>query len=267
MLSQSSRYLTYLAAVFYAALGVWLFLEPAQIAPVFAWNVSPFVTATIGGWCLGNAMNAFITARRWNWALVSGSLVYFWSFGILELAVTLAFRDKLVLAHPSAWLYMAALVVNVLAALLGIWDVLRTKPASQLKAATRGQAMVVLAFIAFVGFLGVYGLFASQGAVGTGGGIFPEILSPFTLRAFGAFYLSIALGAVPLALYRNFTATLHYGFAMYGFIAFITLITLMNIGLFDFAAKPGGLLYLGAYVIIGLLTLNLLRREGTGSAG
>jgi len=267
MLSNASRYLTYLAAALYAVLGVWLVLQPAQIAPVFAWTVSPFVTMTIGGWCLGNAMNAFITARRWSWALVSGSLVYFWSFGLLELAVVFAFKDKLVLAHPSAWLYMAALVVNVLAAVLGIREVLRTKPASQLKAATRNQTMLVAGFVAFVGFLGLYGLFASQGAVGTGGGIFPEILSPFTLRSFGAFYLSIALGTVPLALYRNFTATLHYGFAMYGFIAFITLITLLNLGLFDFAAKPGGLLYLGAYVLVGLLTLDLLRREGTAAAG
>jgi len=86
MLSNASRYLTYLAAALYAVLGVWLVLQPAQIAPVFAWTVSPFVTMTIGGWCLGNAMNAFITARRWSWALVSGSLVYFWSFGLLELA-------------------------------------------------------------------------------------------------------------------------------------------------------------------------------------
>lgn len=35
--------------------------------------------------------------------------------------------------------------------------------------------------------------------------------------------------------------------------------------MFDFAAKPGGLLYLGAYVIIGLLTFDLMRREGTGA--
>src|SRR3972149_2770799 len=100
MLSNASRYLTYLAAALYAVLGVWLVLPPAQIARVFVGPVSPFVTMTVGGWCLGNAMNAFITARRWSWALVSGSLVYFWSFGLLGLAVAVAFKGKLGLGGP-----------------------------------------------------------------------------------------------------------------------------------------------------------------------
>ena len=65
MLSRASRWLTYLNAVLYAALGGILFVFPGKMAPVFAWKVSVFVTMTIGGWCLGNAWLAWISARRW----------------------------------------------------------------------------------------------------------------------------------------------------------------------------------------------------------
>src|SRR5688572_25344978 len=105
MLSNTSRMLTYLTAILYAILGVLLFFLPEQLAFVFAWKVTPFMTMTIGGWCIGNAWLAYVTARRWDWKLVYPALYYLWTFGVTELAVLFAFRDKLVLVHPIAWLY------------------------------------------------------------------------------------------------------------------------------------------------------------------
>ena len=119
MLSNTSRLLTYLCAILYGILGVLLFLLPAQLAPVFAWKVTPFMTMTIGGWCLGNAWLAYITARRWEWKLVYTSLIYLWLFGIGELIVLFLFRDKLKLVHPIAWLYFITLLVNTLTAFVG----------------------------------------------------------------------------------------------------------------------------------------------------
>ena len=54
MLSNTSRLLTYLTGILYAILGFLLFFLPEQLAPVFAWKVTPFMAMTIGGWCIGN---------------------------------------------------------------------------------------------------------------------------------------------------------------------------------------------------------------------
>ena len=94
MLSKTSRWLTYLTAFLYAILGVILFVLPGQVAPVFAWKISPFVTMTIGGWCLGNAWVAWISARRWEWRLVYSALAYLWLFGVLQLVVVIGFATS-----------------------------------------------------------------------------------------------------------------------------------------------------------------------------
>ena len=51
MLSAASRRLTYLNALLYAVLGALLFILPEQLAPVFAWKATPFMTMTIGEQC------------------------------------------------------------------------------------------------------------------------------------------------------------------------------------------------------------------------
>ncbi len=95
MLSLVSRILTYALSLLYAVTGAALFVLPDQMAPVFAWKVTPFMAMTVGGWCLGNAWLAWITARRWEWRLVYTSLIYLWIFGLIEIAVLIAFRAKL----------------------------------------------------------------------------------------------------------------------------------------------------------------------------
>jgi hypothetical protein len=44
----------------------------------------------------------------------------------------------------------------------------------------------------------------------------------------------------------------------------ITAAALVNLRLFDFAERPGGLLYIGAYLIVGLPLLFVFYRFGTG---
>jgi len=267
ILSATFRMLTYLTALLYAVLGAFLFFIPEQLAPVFAWKVTPFMTITIGGWCLGNGWLAWITARRWQWDLVFSALLYLWMFGIGESIVLFLFRDKLVLLHPIAWLYLITLLVNAVAAFVGIADVLRIRPgfASTGPSFTAIQNMVLVVFILFVGFLGVYGCIARIGSVGTNGGIFPEVMSLFTLRSFGVFYLTLALGVVPYLWNKNLNAILHHSFASYGLIVFITLAAFLYIRSFDFAARPGGLLYFGAYLAVGIPLIFLFRKYGTGA--
>ena len=267
MLSSLSRWLTYLLAILYAVLGASLYVLPGTLASVFAWKVTPFMTMTIGGWALGNAWLAWITARRWQWNLVFSALLYLWLFGVGELFVLFNFRDKLVLAHPIAWLYLVTLIINAFTAVIGLIDLLRIRPslASENMGFTGLQNAALIAFIVFVGFLGLYGSVAQIGMPGTNGGIFPELMSLFTLRSFGMFYLSLALAVVPFLWHKNRNAILNHSLAALGLIVFITIAAFIYIGLFDFVSRPGGALYFLAYLIVGIPLLFVIRRFGTGT--
>ena len=267
MLSDLSRLLTYLCALLYTILGGLLFFMPEQLAPVFAWKVTPFMTMTIGGWCLGNAWLAFIAARRWNWSRVYSSLLYLGLFAVGESLVVYFFRDKLNLSHPIAWLYLLTLLANILASWTTLLFWLRTRPRLEADSArtNSNQYLALILFIVFVGFLGLYGSFAALGAPGTNGGIFPEVMSLFTLRSFGVFYLSIALSVVPFLWDRSLKAILTHSIASYGLIVFITIAAFVYLRLFDFAAKPGGLLYFGAYLGVGIPLLFIFRKLGVGN--
>lgn len=266
MLSTTSRLLTYLLAVLYAVLGFLLFFMPEQLAPIFAWKVTAFMTATMGGWCIGNAWSAFVSARRWDWKRVYLSLIYLWMFGVAELMVLIAFRDKLLLQHPIAWLYLLTICINALAAVVGVYDWLRLKPARESFGLQAKAYHYVLfaAFVLVVATLAVYGLFAQIGNAGTNGGVFPEIMSLFTLRAFAAFYFSLSVSAAFGFRERNLSALLHYGYSSYLLVIAITAAIFVYLNLFDFAAHPGQYIYVGAYFLVGIpLTITMIR-EGTG---
>jgi hypothetical protein len=269
MLSNTLRWLTYLNAILYAVLGLLLFFLPEQLAPVFAWKVTPFMTMTIGGWCLGNAWLAGVAARRWQWSLVYTALLYLWLFGVGELLVLYTFRERLVLAHPIAWLYLGTLVLNVVTAVVGLVEWMRIRSADvgtrSVRPTQTMHRILALLFVLFVGFLGIYGTTMQIGAPGTNGGIFPEIMSLFTLRSFGVFYLSLAAGVVPLIRERNLDTFLTHGLASYGLVVFITIAAFVYLRLFDFAARPGGLAYFAAYLVVGIALLFVFRKSGTGS--
>ena len=267
MLSSVSRLLTYTCAGLYGVIGLFLFVMPEQLAPVFPWKVTAFMTMTIGGWCLGNSWLAFISARRWEWKLVYTSLFYLWMFGVGELIVLFSFRDKLSLAHPIAVLYVATLAVNGITALIGIADYLRLRPSSTFvgPVKTRFQMTATWAFVVFVSFLGIYGLTAGAGAPGTNAGIFPEVMTPLTLRSFGTFYLAIALAVAPQLWNKSLRTVLHHSIASYGLIVFVTLAAFVYLRLFDFAARPGGLLYFFAYLVVGIPLIFVFRNLGTGT--
>src|SRR6266511_5121848 len=157
MLSNTSRWLTYLTGVLYAILGLLLFFLPGYFAPVFAWKVTPFMTMTIGGWCIGNAWLAWITVRRWQWSLVYSALLYLWLFGVGELFVLFNFRDKLVFVHPIAWLYFITLICNTITAVVVFIDWLRIRPriASSNREFSTSQYAATVAFNLIIRRLGL----------------------------------------------------------------------------------------------------------------
>jgi hypothetical protein len=265
-LSSGVRVFVFVIAVLYTVLGLAMFLLPKDMAPDFAWKVTPFMTMTLGGWCLGNAWLAWAVGKRWTFSSVYPGLIYLSTFGICELLVLLWFRDKIVLDHAIAWLYLVTLIAN---GLLVPWlavEYVMMRPRIDRTGPQIGRARLigVWAFLVFVGFLGVYGLLAQQGDPGLNRGIFPELLSPFTLRAFGAFYLSIMVGTFPLAFDWRLSAFLSHGFVSYGLILFITAAAFVYIHLFDFIDRPGGAAYFGAYLIVGVVFAIHFPRYGTG---
>jgi hypothetical protein len=266
VLSNTSRWLTYLTAILYGILGLLLFFFSESLAPVFAWKVTPFMTATMGGWCLGNAWSAFFSARRWDWKLIYMPLVYLWIFGFAELAVLIAFRDKLLLQHPIAWLYFLTIIINTLTAVVGVYDLWRLKPKHESfgPQAKTFHYVLLSGFVLIVAVLAVYGLYAQIGDVGTNGGVFPEVMSLFTVRAFAAFYLSLCISAALGLRERNLLTLLNYGFSSYMLIIAITAAIFLYFNLFNFSSHPGQLIYIGAYFLVGIpLTITILR-EGTG---
>jgi hypothetical protein len=252
MLSSVSRTLTYLSGLCYLVLGALLFFAPEWTASNFAWNVSPFVVMTIGGWCLGNAVFAWWSARLWRWAVVYPSLIYLWVFGIFEAAVLIAFRDRVNAGSLVALSYLITIAINVLTAIAGFLDVLRLRPSIRadgvpVPAYVRG---LVIFFTFNLGILALGGLLAGVGGLSTEGRIFPEPLTLFTVRAFAAFFAAIFLSALPLIWARNLTAMYPYGQAGLILIIPILIAAFFNLDKFDFSGQPGGILYLGAYLVV-----------------
>jgi hypothetical protein len=187
----------------------------------------------------------------------------------LELAVVILYRDKVKTEHPIAWLYLGTIALNFLAGLVGLvdWLILRPKLEPLGKPVSSIYRVLAALFFVFVGILGVYGITARMGWPGTNGGIFPEVLSQFTIRGFGAFYLSISLGSLPVIWSRGLAPGLTYILAAYNLIVFITTAAFWNLALFDFAQRPGGLIYIGVYLVAGVVFLAILIRKGTGNLG
>ncbi len=239
MISPALRMWLYALAAGYGVMGAILFLAPAWASWHFAWRVSPFVAMTIGGWCIGTAWACFAVTRRANWPAMLCSILYLDLFGLLESAVLVAFRERLLVANPLTWLYCAVLAGTCLFAVAALVEALRRRPVLVAVGPPLGATAVGLAigFILLVGFLGYYGLTAVQGMRGLNAGIFPEVLSPFNLRAFGAFYLALALAVVPLLFARGIGNLVSHGHAMYALLVFITLAAFVFIDRFDFAGR------------------------------
>jgi hypothetical protein len=245
--------------VLFAILGVVLFVAPVRAAEGFLWRISPFVAMTMGAWYLGNAWFAWETARIWRWSVVYACLVYLWAFALLEAAVLVAHGSLLRLGAPLGWPYMIVIAVAVIAALKGIVDWMRLRPATT----SEGPPVPLLLRIAsavFALFVFVLGIFGPR-SFGVDGSIFPEPLTPFTVYAFAAFYSSLGVGAVTLIWAKGLAPVLAYSWCGLPLNIVIIAAALVYISLFDFAQRPGGILYFGAYIVVAIAAAVLVVRQ------
>lgn len=263
MLSPVLRAALLVLAAAYGLLGISFFLFPSWASDNFAWPVSPFVAMTMGGWCLGNAWCALFTWRR-PWATAALAMLYLCLFGLLEAGILIAFKDSLTLATPLAWLYLATIGLTLLFAIVAVVEYLRQRPVIEARGRplTTFEVVSVALFIVAVTLLGLYVLTRPILLYAV---VFPEPLSLFTLRSFGGLYLAIGIATIPLILLRGLDNLLTYSVAMFGLILFITLAAFWFIGRFDFATYPGQIIYLLAYIAVGIFVAIKASIHGTGA--
>jgi hypothetical protein len=263
-LSSTSRQLTRLVAALFALLGLVLFVAPAWSATTFLWKISPFVAMTMGGWYLGSAIVAWEAARVWQWSVVYARLLYLWAFALLESVVLLLHTDKLQLNTVLGWPYLLMLVVASIAALVGIYEWARLRPSlvdsgGPIPGFLRVLILIFAGFVAFLAVMGGLGF-------GQGAQVFPEKLSLFTIHGFAAFYLSLGVGALSLLWSGSMAPVIAYSQTGLALIVSITVAALVNLDKFDFAGRPGGMVYIGIYLVVGAAVGILLwsRRERKG---
>jgi hypothetical protein len=254
-LSQVSRALTAVTAGASAVLGVLLFTAPGWAAPRFAWQVTSLMVMSIGAWFLGNAAWAARIVRDWRWDRWASSLVYLWAFGILQTVVLVVHADAVVTDSPVALLYLGVIGLMVATAGVGVVDVVRLRPGwgDGGPRAPRWLRIAVLSFIVITGYLFAVAILRPTAAVG--GRIFPEDMSPFTVRSFGVYFLALVLGAVVLAVHPSLRMLLAHIEGGIGITVTILAAALFHLAVFDLGRHPGQWIYLGAYVAVLLISV------------
>jgi hypothetical protein len=252
VLAPKTRAAIRIGALLYIGLGVVLFAAPEWSASVFPWTVSPLTAMTIGGWTLGNGIGAWLGSARGPAARALPLLGYLALFAAGQLLVVIAFRGALKLDVLLAVPYLLTLGFTLIAASFGILE-LRTTAAIVVDAEAPLSRLVrrlLGALTAFLLALAAGGFLAGTGGVSTTGKIFPEPLTLFTVRAFAAFYLALALATGSLLVRPRLDSAILVGLFGVSLIVPITFAALSRFSAFDFANRPLGLLYLGAYIAV-----------------
>jgi hypothetical protein len=252
VLAPTTRAAIRIGAVLYILLGLVLFAAPAWSASVFPWSVSTMVAMTIGGWTLGNGIGAWFASAPGPATRVMPVLVYLTGFAAAQLLVVIAFRSALKLDVLLAVPYLLTLAFTLVAGAFGILELRRTEAVviDEDEPLSRNVRLLLAGLAVFVGVLAVCGFLAGQGGLSTTGQIFPEPLTLFTVRAFAAFYLALAVGLVALLLRPRAASGFMLGIAGVALIVPILAAAFLNLGAFDFAARPLGILYLAAYLVV-----------------
>jgi len=248
------------AGIAFLIIGVPSFVAPSWAVGEFPWGVGRFLTQTIGAWCIGNALICFHALWQRDPARTYPLLVYLWVFGIGELLVVIAYLDKLDTGHLLTWPYLVALGALVGSWLCGVAVQMRgTAEGGSGGVAWRvsGGAFVptwAKAFWAVVGlfvlFLAIGTLIAADGGAVSRGEVFPEQMSQFSIRSFSAFLFAVAAAIGSVLLARSIEPYVALAWAGLYLVVPITLAALFNLSLFSLR-RPGGLVYILAYVIVG----------------
>ena len=254
MTERATSALHWLAAGLLLAFGVPAFLMPAWASEQFPWAVGPFMAQTIGAWSIGTAAMAASAAWRRRPARTYPVLVYLGLFGIGQLLVVLAFAGRLQTGHILTWPYLGGMTALAVAGFTAIPS-LRGVPAQVRADAGHVPTWARLLAVAVGGFvllLAVGTLLAGPDGATARGAIFPEQMGLFSIRAFSAFLFSIGIAIMLVVPSPSMWPYRELALGGIYLVIPITLAALLNLSLFDFAGQPGNLLYLAAYVVVGV---------------
>lgn len=253
------RSLLWLAAALFLVIGIPSFLAPAWASSEFPWQVGPFLTQTIGGWSLGTAAIAAHAAYFARPRRIYPLLIYCGLFGIGQLVVVLAFAGKLQTGHLLTYPYVGGLLALTGAALAVGYAWLQLRPAHDdtgQRPMWWARALIIIVG-GFVALLAVGAFIAGPDGATARGEVFPETMGLFSIRAFCAFLFALTVAILSALLARDLAPYRALTFAGLYLVLPITLAALLNLSRFSFGL-PGTILYLLAYVIIGLLLIGML---------
>jgi hypothetical protein len=246
-LSSALRTLLLITAVVFVVVGAVLYVAPSWAASRFPLTGSAFAVMTVGSWFLGGAFLAWHSVRDARWPAVYPGIVFLGAFAALEAGVLIMHADD---ARSSAltWIYVAALAVALGVALAAALERMRIRG----KVQPVGRPVPVWVRVITVLFLVFDFYIAVSLLLGTtdGGRIWPGSLPLPMGRAFGAFYLALGLAVAPTLFARRDAPIM---WLMPGGVVGAVLIlipALVYLELFDFSAEPGGLIYIGTFLVI-----------------
>jgi hypothetical protein len=253
--SSRTYYLGIAAGALMIINGLILFFAPEWASQNFAWNIAPFTAMTMGAWCMGGAAFAIEAVRQRRWGVEYPGFAYLGAFGLLEIGVLLAHLN---LFKPGALLTTPYLLMLLAVTAAGISALIDWRSRG-LRVALPGDAPIPVWLRVlqggFVLSVGILALILLAGPARPGRAIFPDEMSAFTAHAFGAFYLSLVLTIVSSILAKSLApvlTTVRAGVA----VALIILVpAFIYFSSFDFAARPGGLIYIGANMLVILIAI------------
>ncbi len=256
MLSRGARLVHRFTAVAYLGFGALLFLAPVWSAERFPWTVSPFVAMTIGGWCLGVTSFSWIGGRRGPVGAVLPVLTFVWVFGVSEIAVLLAERPVVRADALLAVPYVLSLVLTLASGGIGLLELVHRAAGGEDihgghdRGLHGGIRALLLGLAVLLGALAVATALSDVVGPATSGKVFPEAVTLFTVRAFAALNLSMAIGALVAGLRGSRTASGWLALAALFLIVPTLLAAVANLGAFDVANRPLGWAYPGGYAAL-----------------
>ena len=264
-LSAPLRTLLLITAAIFAAFGAVLFVAPTWAAPRFPFEASPFAVMTVGSWFLGGAFLAWRSVRDARWPIVYPGIIYVAALPILETGVFIAHLDEVV-SSVVTWSYVAVLAVGIVTAVAAGVEATRARtehPEPIGRPVALWARVLTALFLAFDLRIAIPLLLG----ITRGGRIWPGELPLPVARSFGAFYLAIALAVLPLLVARRTGPILWLmPGAIFGAVV-ITTPALVYLELFDFDHEPGGLVYIGTYLIVFVVASVVLAvKRGNGTS-
>lgn len=258
-----SRWLLRFGALAFFTFGVVAFFASTSATGSFPWQAGPFLTMTIGGWALGTSGVGVLASRDVDRAQRHPLLIYLAAFAVGELVVAALFADRLRLGAPLTYPYLVAMSATALGAGLALLPYPRRHEDVGDPASVPPWVMGLVAlFAVIVAGLCIATIVAGPDGMAARGLVVPEVMGVFSIRAFSAFFLAIALASLSLLATRDARVYDELGQAGLVLLLPITAAALVHLDLFDTSARPASLIYLGAYVIVGaLLALRVLRRR------